>query len=288
MWTDRDVTLADGTTVTYVDAGIPDGEVVLYLHGTPSSRLQVSGPVDVAASELGLRLVAPDRPGLGGSSFFPYRVADYPGVIERLADALGIDRFGVVGTSGGGRYTAACGALLGDRIRRVGLVASTVSMDVPGARAAANRDDRVAYVLATRVPWLLRAWMAKLARDLRRDPDAFRRMMPTLSEADERAFHRADVRSLIGPVLAETFRQGTRGLTHDYRLEALPWEVRLAAITAPVDIWHGTDDTLVRPDASELLAAAIPGARRHLVDGEGHFSLILARAKDYLAPFAPS
>lgn len=84
-------------------------------------------------------------------------------------------------------------------------------------------------------------------------------------------------------MLAEALRQGPRGVAHDYRLEASPWGIEPATITAPVDIWHGQDDTLVKPIAARLLANAIPSARLHLVQGKGHFSLIVDEAVRYLS-----
>lgn len=85
---DRAVTLSDGMDISYLDAGAPGGDVVLYFHGTPSSRMQAAGPVDAAAAQLGLRIIALDRPGCGGSSFARYRVADYPAIVARFADSL--------------------------------------------------------------------------------------------------------------------------------------------------------------------------------------------------------
>ena len=69
--------------------------------------MQATGPLGAVAARLGLRIVAPDRPGCGGSSFAPYRVSDYPTIMASFADTLGIDEFGVVGTSVGGRYVRA-------------------------------------------------------------------------------------------------------------------------------------------------------------------------------------
>lgn len=113
---DQVVRRSDGTDISYPDVGPPDGDLVLCVHGTPGSRMQATGPLIGDAERLGLRVVAPDRPGYGGSSFAPYRVVDYPGIVARFADALGIGTFGVIGTSGGGRYACACGAALGNRV----------------------------------------------------------------------------------------------------------------------------------------------------------------------------
>ena len=274
--------LSNGTRITYVEVGVPDGSPVILLHGTPASRLLATGPLEDAARGLGLRLVAPDRPGVGGSSFIPYRVLDYPVSLALFADVIGLDDFTVVGTSGGGRYACATGCLLGDRVRHVILVGSTVSPDTANAQSTWNKGDRTAYLLARRAPWLFRGFMANMARKLRRDPDSWRDLLPDLSPADQRTLTRDDSQALMRRMLTEALRQGPRGLAHDYRLEATPWGLNLAAIRAPVDIWHGQDDTLVKPVAARLLAKAIPGARLHLVPGQGHFSLIVDEPTRYL------
>jgi len=90
------MTLASGMVISYLDVGAADGEVMLYFHGTPSSRMQAAGPVEAAAARLGVRVIAPDRPGCGDSSFVRYRVADCPAIVARFADSLGIGEFGVI------------------------------------------------------------------------------------------------------------------------------------------------------------------------------------------------
>lgn len=283
MTADRATDLWDGTRVTYMDAGAPDGSTVILLHGTPASRMEATGQLDAAARELGLRLVAPDRPGLGGSSFVPYRVADYPHLLARFADAIELDDFAVVGTSGGGRYACATACLLDDRVRHLVLVASTISPDLPAARSTWNKSDRTAYLLARRAPWLLRALVGSMARKLRRDPGAWRGLLPDLSAADERTLAGGEAQELMHGMLSEALCQGVGGVAHDYRLEATPWGLDLAAIKAPVDIWHGQDDTMVKPMAARILADTIPGARLHLVKQKGHFSLIIDEAVRYLS-----
>lgn len=282
----RRLSLPDGMRVSYADAGAADGEPVLFLHGTPGSRMQVTGDLNPVAARLGLRLVAPDRPGCGDSSFVRYEVADYPGLLERFVDALAIDRFALVGTSGGGRYACACASVMTDRVRRVVLVASTAPSDLPGVRAAWTMQDRRTYRLAVRAPWLLRAYLARLARHVGRDPEVVRRLFPALAAADERLLARPDARAVVAAMFGEAFRQGARGVTHDFRLEALPWSCDLGAIRAPIDVWHGLADTLVAPEQGVILADALPGPERHFVAGEGHLSLIGGRAADYLRPLA--
>jgi pimeloyl-ACP methyl ester carboxylesterase len=164
------VTLPDGDRISYVDLGPLTGRPVLYLHGTPGTRLMAAGLAD-AAEELGLRVLAPDRPGCGGSTFRRYQVRDYAQIVARFADTCGIADFGVIGVSGGGRYACACATELGTRVTRVALVSSTAPPELPGVRDTWSRQDRQLYALADKTPWLLRLALAGWVRSVRHDPD---------------------------------------------------------------------------------------------------------------------
>src|SRR5690606_14168411 len=102
------IALRDGRTLGYAEYGVADGKPVLVFHGSPGTRLQVRAAHRPALAR-GIRIIAPDRPGLGLSSRLPgRRIADWPDDVCELVDALGIDRCPVIGVSGGGPYAAAC------------------------------------------------------------------------------------------------------------------------------------------------------------------------------------
>jgi alpha/beta hydrolase family protein len=89
---DTTVTLADGRRLAYTEWGDPNGSPLLYFHGYPASRLMC--PDERATLSAGVRLIAPDRPGVGRSDVQEGRtIADWPADVDSLADALGIDRF---------------------------------------------------------------------------------------------------------------------------------------------------------------------------------------------------
>jgi len=280
MRADLRVRLADGTQVGYAEAGAADGHPVLHLHGTPGSRLEVGIPAARrAAEDLGVRLIAPDRPGVGLSPFRRFSLREYPQLVRGFADALGLDRFAVTGVSSGGKYACACAWALPERVTRAVLASSTCSFDLPGARATWSGDDRLVYTLAGRAPWLLRLMFAKFTHDIRRDPAAVFSRMTDLGPADQDILGREDFRRAFAANAAEAFRQGSRGPAHDYTLEARPWGVPTGQIQVPVEIWHGEDDRLVSPQQGRILAAAVPGAVSHFVPGEGHLLLAGDHAK---------
>jgi pimeloyl-ACP methyl ester carboxylesterase len=281
MRSDLRVELPNGTTVGYAEVGDPAGPLVIYLHGSPSSRLEVGLPgIREAAEDLGLRVLAPDRPGMGLSTFCCYSIADYPGLVRSFADALGLGRFGVTGVSGGGKYACACAWGLPDRVTRVALVSSTCSFDLPGARATWNAEDRRLYRFADWTPWLVRLLLAKAARDVRRDRDAlFSVVERTVGAADREVLAAQGFREALDRDTGEAFRQGGRGPAHDLTLEARPWGVPFERIQVPIEIWHGEEDRVVSPEQSRILTRTLPLVTGHFVPGEGHFSLIARHAR---------
>ena len=223
MRADLRVRLADGTDVGYVKAGDPAGHPVLHLHGTPGSRLEVGVPAARrAAEDLGVRLIALDRPGVGLSPFRRFSIREYPQLVRGFAAALGLERFAVTGVSSGGKYACACAWALHDLVTRAVLASSTCPFDLAGAKATRSTDDRLVYTLANRAPWLLRLMFAKFVHDVRRDPTAIFPMMKDLGPADQEILGREDFRQMFARNAAEAFRQGARGPARDYTLEARP------------------------------------------------------------------
>jgi pimeloyl-ACP methyl ester carboxylesterase len=271
------VSLPDGRTLAYAEYGDRAGEPVVLCHGTPGSRL-VGRLLDDAAADIEVRLVVPDRPGMGRSDHHPERtLPDWPSDVLALTERLGIDRFGVVGFSAGGAYALACADRLGDRIEGVGLLSSVTPPPMQRDRSARSQ---VIYAILSRAPWLARAPFRALAyvakHDRQRLYDALASNFPRADRellADERT------RRLLFDDFAEAFRQGTVGPAHDSGLLADAWAVDPADVRQPVSLWHGRADQSVHPEAARGLAATLPSCRRSLLDDEAHFSTLVTAGK---------
>ena len=109
--------LPDGRTLMYAEYGVPNGKPVLYFHGLAGSRLEAAVLDGTDLVKAGIRMIACDRPGMGGSDFQPGRCfSHWPADIVPLADRLGLVKFAVLGVSGGGGYVSACARLIPDRL----------------------------------------------------------------------------------------------------------------------------------------------------------------------------
>ena len=279
--------LKDGRTLAYAIYGEPAGRPAFYFHGHPGSRLEgrfADGP----ARRHGIKLIAPDRPGCGGSSDKPgRRITDWPSNVEELADGLGVRRFPVMGGSGGGPFALACAWRLPDRVTAAGLVSAVAPFSAPGATDGMRPFNKLAFMYLSRLPFLPELIMKSMARKMRKDPDAvLERFKSAMSAPDRRALDRPGVSDDFMAVIAEALRNGTSGAAAETRMLGRPWGFRMDEITVPVYLWQGTDDRLVPEAMGQYLAAAIPGCRATFVEGEGHL-LFLTRIDEIILAMSP-
>lgn len=229
-------------------------------------------------------MILPDRPGYGRSDFHPgQRLLDWASDVRELADAVGLDRFAVVGVSGGGPYAAACGYALPDRLTALGLVCAVGPFwDVPeldvSATDQAGQWIRELIDLARVDPSSAAAHAREeCSRDAEmcgRDPEEFVAFwfendgMP----APDRAIYEApERREHAKHQLREALRGGVDGYTQDELLITVrPWGFRLEEIGVPVYLWHGELDTLAPIEGARYAARTIPSCRPRFFANEGH------------------
>ena len=124
--TDFTIQLRDGRKMGSAVVGPDDGFPILHCHGSGSSRLEARLLAE-AATEVEVRLIGLDRPGIGCSDpKADYRLLDWPDDVEEVADQLGIERFAIEGVSAGGPYALACAYKISQRLTACGLI-STLS-----------------------------------------------------------------------------------------------------------------------------------------------------------------
>jgi pimeloyl-ACP methyl ester carboxylesterase len=271
---DSMVRLRDGRRLGYAEYGNPAGSPVFFFHGLGTTRV-ICPPDDGTALYYGVRLVAVDRPGIGISDPRPgRRLLDWPADVAQLADQLGIDRFAVVGWSGGGPYAAACGYLLPHRVRRVGLVSSPAPLSGVPEADYMRRFHRHAARAAGRAPWMIRLAMWHWGRPQRRDPERFfDDSVAAMTGADRAVLTEPALRLRMIENSGELYRQGGRGLYDEALVLARRWGFDAADIRVPVHIWHGQMDETVPVRMAYYVAARIPGSSAVFYPAEGHHLL---------------
>jgi pimeloyl-ACP methyl ester carboxylesterase len=268
----RSLTLRDGRTLTWSELGDPSGVPVLFFHGTPGSRHQVLiGEADWRAA--GARCIAPDRPGYGGSTFVPRRrLTAWADDVHELVDHLRLDRYGVLGISGGGPHAAVCAHSSPDRVIGLGLLSSVAPLAARGSEAGMMPVNRVFARLARFAPGVNRLPFGLMTSLGRRAPDRMLAQVEKLAPAPDGALlRRPDVRAAMREDLATASRTTGRAAAQDFQLLARDWGFRLEDITVPTHVWQAEADVNVPVAHARALATAIPGATLHLYPDEGHF-----------------
>lgn len=280
--------LADGRDLGWIEMGDPDGWPMFGFHGTPGSRHQVCLDEGHPRSAR-VRLVAPDRPGYGLSTFAPHRtLAQWPRDVAQLADHLGIDRFSVLGISGGGPHALACAALMPDRVVTAGVVSGAGPLSHAGIAEGLPRGTRAVVALARNkvVPFhLFTSAELALARRLPRPVmDLFVRQLPA---PDAAILTRPDMAAFFAAEIAQSSRTAGRAMAQDLALFASDWGFDLAAISVPVTMWQGDLDKAVPIEHARLMHAQIPGSVLHELPGHGHL-YVVDRLEEILRELVPA
>lgn len=271
------VTTPDGRRLRVETSGDPDGKPVVMLHGTPGAGFAFP-PHSADAAAKGICLIAYDRPGYGGSTPHPGRsVGDCAADVRAIAAALGYDRIGVWGVSGGGPHALACAALLPDLLVGAVSIASLAPYGVPGldyfdSMGQENVDD--IKLTLTDEPRAHAKAIEDRERLLSLTLETMRDAFPTLLSPVDAAAQTPDLVEYLFKSDHDGLAPGVEGWAEDGIAMLRPWGFELESIRTPVQLWHGRHDRFVPFQHGEWLARHIPGVEARLSDTDGHVTLL--------------
>ncbi len=263
----------DGRNLGYVDQGPRDGIPVFFMHSWAGSRLQ-SPPDGKALYDHGVRLIVPERPGMGRSDLHPDGGLDsWSGDVAALADYLGIARFAVIGYSRGSIFAIATASSLKSRVTHLSLVAPLSPLrrlsDLAGMLPTAKLLMGLSMRLPVLIPPMLRLWMARM----RRHPELYlESVLPHLSPKDAEVLLTTHMQAHYRQSFVEAISQGDEGLFKELKIMASDWGY-LLPLSHPVTLWHGEDDNHMPIHHSERLLTLLPNSRLERVPDSGHYLL---------------
>jgi len=268
----RRIELGDGRSLEVHELGDPDGFPIVFHHGTPGS-----GTMYARWDTPGVRLIAYDRAGYGGSSRKPGRVvADVVADITALADALDLERFATWGLSGGGPHSLACAALCDERLVAAATLAGVGPWNAEGLDWLAGMgegnlrefdlvlagEDALRPAIERDRNGLLAATAAQLRDE----------MAPHLSPTDSDALT-ADLAEYFHSSMTHALADSADGWIDDNLAFVKPWGFELSTIARPVLVVQGGDDLMVPRQHGEWLAANVPGCEARIEEAHGHLTL---------------
>ena len=280
------IPLASGRRVALLEYGDPHGTPLFYFHGWPAAGVQ-GALLDAAARELGVRVLSPDRPGIGASDFHPQRrLLDWPPLLREIAAALGIARCRVLGVSGGGPYALAAAWALPELVETAGVVCGAPPLAGIENTRGLQPAYRTLLGLHRRSPGVVRGlfhalrplglwrpptWMVALSARL------------ILPPCDTAALTAPDTGALALDAFHESWRQSALGIFTDAEIYPAPWGFALREIRVPVRLWHGLEDRSFAPAFARTTASELSDCTLRLMPGVGHYSLPIRYAREIIA-----
>lgn len=271
------IQLRDGRRLAWSEWGPPSGDPVLFCTGAAMSGWLGFGAHDLA--DLGLTLIAFDRPGLGASEpDHEKTLSSWTEDIAQFIHAQGVHQALAVGFSQGAPFALALGH----------------AQLVKGVAVASGQDE-LAHPSVTR---LLHPDIAHMVQSAVQDPAAFEQrfaeittmnalwhLIASMASEHDRAFYmQPGFREPFQRSMQEGFAQGAQGYARDLVNTFTRWPFELEQINVPVDLWYGLLDasTVHSPDFGVTMAARLPHASRVQDPAEGG-SILWTRSRDILS-----
>lgn len=268
-------TLSDGRKLGYHQYGDLNGFPIFALHGLPGSRIWFEQD-DEAAVALGICLITIDRPGFGNSDPKKYPTfLDFPDDINELANGLGISEYSVFGISGGGVFAAATAYNYPKSIHKCGLISTVNQFENGKPPKEMASENRQVFTLSKRFPWLMRFLFNQQKKLIENQPERYVTSIMTntkhLCDADKAVMEQRENAEFLVMHMGEAFKNGVAGTVSEAKLFTRPWGFDAGEIKVPVELWHGTEDTLSPIEPIKKLAHKIPNCNPNFVEGKGHF-----------------
>jgi pimeloyl-ACP methyl ester carboxylesterase len=268
---DEILPLSDGRKLSVRHFGDEDGVAVAFFHGWPGSRLEAGlGHDDAAAA--GVHLIGFDRPGFGLSDHKRGRtLSSWPADVAEGMSLMRIDKFSVIGISGGGPFALACAAKIPERLIGAASVCGIAPPEAPGIPKAFKRN-MVIFKIGRYVRPLPHLLLRMMIRKQRKQPnDMMEYLLPRVPPSDRVILERPEMAEALTADQAEAYRGGTNGPVLESRLFVTPWDFRPEDITMPVHIWQGTADIQVTVESVRYLLGKLQHGVGHFIDGGGHY-----------------
>ncbi len=277
------VTLGDGRLVSYAEAGDPEGIPVVHVHGVLGCRLEIATPaIDRAARRMGVRLLAPDRPGIGLSDPKPGRtVLDWPVDLIGFAEAVGLSRFSLIGWGGASPFVMASALRAAHRLRAVGIVSGIASPD-RAIVTGGGIGEQLRRLSARYFPWWVARWVRAVSSAIVADPDrTIDRLLGVVDEPDRSVVRDPDWREHYRSVVREAFRRGPEGAIEDLRAVYGDWGFLPRQVPMVMNLWFGPAET-AGGAAGLWLSRALERSEARVSAQEGCHSFLANRYEELL------
>ncbi|KAE9616654.1 putative alpha/Beta hydrolase [Lupinus albus] len=308
--------LPDGRYMAYKEQGVSADKArfsIIAPHAFLSSRFAgIPGVKDSLLEEFGIHLLTYDLPGFGESDPHPTRNLESSATdMSVLADALGVNKFWVVGYSSGSMHAWAALRYIPDRLAGAAMFAPMVNPYDPIMTREERRKTwskwtrrkQFMYFLARRSPRFL-AFFYRRSFLSGKHGQIDRWLSLSLGKRDKALMEDPIHEEFWQRDVEESIRQGNvKPFVEEAALQASNWGFSLSDLKlqkikrssnlftwlksmfiealdeytgflGPIHIWQGMDDKVVPPSMTDFVHRILPGAAIHKLPYEGHFTYI--------------
>jgi pimeloyl-ACP methyl ester carboxylesterase len=273
----QSITMNDGRILSYAEYGDSLGIPVFYFHGGQESRLSAAF-MDSTAKQLGVKIIAPDRPGIGNSTFQSNRsFLDWGNDISELADSLELEHFSIFGLSGGAPHVFACLKIMPHRVDRVSIVSGTTPDNYKDSRKGMWLPVKLVHWFAGMdndkpLRKFIQADYESLVNNPEKRIKQFQKYLPDPDKELMTVKPEFGWEFINGSL--ESYRQGIDGVVQEWKLYVADWGFELQSIENKITLWYGSEDKMTPKFKGYFLKRNLPNAQLNLIENEGHFSLI--------------
>ena len=278
------VKLSDGRSLSFARFGDPSGKPVFYFHGFPGSRLEPQSNHD-AFLKAGIQLLALDRPGIGHSTRKNKRkLLDWPDDVVEVAKILKLEKFSILGVSGGGPYALACARAIPGYLNKVTVACGLGPIDAPNATSGMMLSNRVLFRYGKFFPPVLHLSTFLMVRQLSSKPaKGLKKFVEGLPEPDRLVLSKTDAQDFVAASAVEGVRQGSGPLLEEIGIYSRSWGFKLEDLNVPVSLFQGEVDIDVPASMARHQASLIPDCEINLYPDDGHFSLLVNHIDEIIA-----
>lgn len=262
-----------GRAIGYAEYGDPKGKPVLAFHGFGDSRL-TRYPDDDLTARLGVRLITFDRPGIGRTDAMKaLTILDRTDDVIDLVNSLGLQKFAILGWSGGAPFALAAAGCIPERVSRVAIAGGFGPFERPGFKRQAPKELRRVMTILKVAPWMSTVMATESEKQMKSGGGGGAMGMDSGlgSSSDASLLNASDISSMVTAGAEEAFRQGPAGIASDMLLLfRFKWGFNPEQVRRPVELFYGDDDHVTPVEVGKGLASILPDARLRTKPGAGH------------------
>jgi pimeloyl-ACP methyl ester carboxylesterase len=282
------ITLKDGRKLGYAEFGNLEGKPIFYFHGWLGGRLDLF-IAEIYGIKINYHIIAIDRPGIGLSDYQENRkLIDWPNDVIELADYLGIEKFNVLGMSGGGPYAAVCAFKIPERINSAGIIGGMGPYK--DTKKMLKNPNRTLFSLLKMFPYLSKLFMMPMWNRFRKlkfnekTSKLIAKQGKQLPEPDKKIYEDPAFQEPFVFYIKDILQQGSKGPFLDGKLLVKPWNFKLEDIPTDLKtyVWYGELDINVAVEVGKFYASKIPNCEAYYYPNEAHLSLIKNKLNEIL------